>query len=133
MKKIVFKEKIIKYNKFIKFIIIGISNLCISLLTYYIFIYLSFNYQIANIMGFITGSVNGYLWNKSWVFKNSNNHKSLIVKFYLSYLSTWFLSSVLLYFWIEICSLPEILAPILNVFITTPINYVLNKYWTFKK
>ena len=51
-----------KYNKFIKFIIVGVSNLCISLITYYILIFFSIYYQIANVAGFITGSLNGYFF-----------------------------------------------------------------------
>ena len=52
--------KLIKSNsQFIKFIIIGFSNLAISLLTYYILVLLNINYQIANVFAFILGSING--------------------------------------------------------------------------
>ncbi|MDR2879052.1 MAG: GtrA family protein [Fusobacteriales bacterium] len=121
-----------KYDKFIKFVIVGVSNLCISLITYYILIFFSINYQIANVAGFITGSLNGYFWNKNWVFQNKSESKANIVKFYLVYLSTWGLSAILLYMWIELLGISGIIAPILNVFITTPINYILNKKWAFK-
>ena len=58
------KRIIRKYDNFIKFAIVGFGNLSVSLITYYIFVYFSVNYQIANIGGFITGSLNGYIWNK---------------------------------------------------------------------
>ena len=122
-----------KYERFIKFAIVGFGNLFVSLLTYYILIYFSINYQIANIGGFITGSLNGYIWNRIWVFKNSKKNLSSIVKFYFSYLSTWLLSAILLYIWIEIFNISDKIAPIINVAITTPINYFMNKYWVFKK
>ena len=64
-----------KYERFIKFAIVGFGNLFVSLLTYYILIYFSINYQIANIGGFITGSLNGYIWNRIWVFKNSKKNR----------------------------------------------------------
>ncbi len=121
-----------KYNKFIKFIIVGVSNLCISLITYYILIFFSVNYQIANIAGFITGSLNGYFWNKNWVFNNKSASVSFIVKFYIVYLTSWLISAVMLYFWIEILNFSDLIAPILNLFITTPINYLMNKLWVFK-
>ena len=126
------KNNVKKYDNFIKFAIVGFGNLFVSLITYYILVYFSVNYQIANIGGFITGSVNGYIWNKIWVFKNSQKNIFSIVKFYLTYLSTWFLSAILLYLWIEILGISDIIAPIINIFITTPINYLLNKYWVFK-
>jgi gtrA family protein len=126
------KRIIRKYDNFIKFAIVGFGNLSVSLITYYIFVYFSVNYQIANIGGFITGSLNGYIWNKIWVFRSSKKNGSSIIKFYLTYLSTWFLSAILLYIWIEVFKISDIVAPVINVFITTPINYLLNKYWVFK-
>lgn len=122
-----------KYERFIKFAIVGFGNLFVSLITYYVLIYFSINYQIANIGGFITGSLNGYIWNKIWVFKNSNRDMASIIKFYLTYLSTWLLSALLLYIWVEKLGISDKIAPVINVFIATPINYLLNKYWVFKK
>ena len=122
-----------KYERFIKFAIVGFGNLFVSLITYYILIYFSINYQIANIGGFITGSLNGYIWNKIWVFKNSKKNMASVLKFYLTYLSTWLLSALLLYIWVEKLGISDKIAPVINVFITTPINYLLNKYWVFKK
>ena len=127
------KKLFYKYEKFIKFAIVGFGNLFSSLVTYYLLVFFSINYQIANIGGFITGSLNGYIWNRVWVFKNSKKNLSSIVKFYLSYLSTWLLSAILLYIWIEVFNISDKIAPIINVVITTPINYLLNKYWVFKK
>lgn len=122
-----------KYEKFIKFAIVGFGNLFISLVTYYILVFFSVNYQIANIGGFVTGSLNGYIWNRVWVFKENKQNMTSIVKFYLTYLATWILSAILLYVWIELMNISDKIAPIVNVFITTPINYLLNKYWVFKK
>ena len=127
------KKLLSKYEKFIKFTIVGFWNLFISLITYYILVFFSINYQIANIGGFITGSLNGYIWNKIWVFKNSKRSVSSIMKFYLAYLSTWLLSALLLYVWVEKMKISDKIAPVINVFITTPINYLLNKYWVFNK
>ena len=55
------------------------------------------------------------------------------MKFYLAYLSTWLLSALLLYVWVEKMKISDKIAPVINVFITTPINYLLNKYWVFNK
>ena len=132
MKKII-KEKLFKYKKFIKFLMVGVTNLIVSLVTYYILIYFSIHYQLANIGSFVTGRINGYIWNKLWVFKGTKKDFTSVIKFYTTYLSTWLLSAVLLYVWIEIFNISDKIAPIINVIITTPINYLLNKYWVFKK
>ncbi len=129
------KIKSILFNNrgFIKFCCVGVSNLSLSLIVYYVLLYIGIYYQVANICSFIVGSLNGYLWNRKWVFKvNGNNVKSLF-KYYITYLATWLLSTVLLFTWVEILNISQLIAPIINVFITTPINYILSKKWTFKK
>ena len=132
MKKLI-KKLFYKYERFIKFAIVGFGNLFVSLVTYYLLVFFSINYQIANIGGFVTGSLNGYIWNKLWVFKENKQNMTSLVKFYLTYLATWILSAMLLYIWIELMSISDKIAPVINVFITTPINYLLNKYWVFNK
>lgn len=127
------KKLFYKYERFIKFAIVGFGNLFVSLVTYYLLVFFSINYQIANIGGFVMGSLNGYIWNKLWVFKENKQNMTSIVKFYLTYLTTWILSAMLLYIWIELMSISDKIAPVINVFITTPINYLLNKYWVFNK
>ncbi|ADZ83434.1 GtrA family protein [Cellulosilyticum lentocellum] len=122
-----------KNRQFIRFIIVGVSNLTISLVTYYLMLYLGVYYQIANIFGFVFGSLNGYFWNRNWVFKIKQNSIISILKFYSTYLGTWILSTILLWLEIEIIGISEMIAPFINIFITTPLNYVLNKYWTFEK
>ena len=127
------KKLFYKYERFIKFAIVGFGNLFVSLITYYLLVFFSINYQIANIGGFITGSLNGYIWNKLWVFKENKQNMTSIVKFYLTYLATWILSAILLYVWVELMSISDKIAPIINVCVTTPINYLFNKYWVFIK
>lgn len=123
---------LIKYNKFIKFSIVGFSNLFISLAVYYILIFLSINYQIANTVGFLVATFNSYFWNKLWVFKNNKNKISDIIKFYIVCLSSWLLSTVLLYIWIQKLGISDKIAPIVNLCITTPLNYLMNKLWVFR-
>ena len=123
---------LIKYNKFIKFSIVGFSNLFISLAVYYVLIFLSINYQIANTVGFLVATFNSYFWNKLWVFKNNKNKISDIIKFYIVCLSSWLLSTVLLYIWIQKLGISDKIAPIVNLCITTPLNYLMNKLWVFK-
>ncbi len=127
------KKLFYKYERFIKFAIVGFGNLFVSLVTYYLLVFFSINYQIANIGGFVTGSLNGYIWNKLWVFKENKQNMTSIVKFYLTYLATWILSAILLYVWVELMSISDKIAPIINVCVTTPINYLFNKYWVFIK
>ena len=123
--------------QFIKFGIVGISNTIISLIVYYIFIYFGLHYIIANTAGFIFGTINAYFWNNKYVFKKHNtekrSHAKTGMKVFVAYGITYILSTVLLILWVDFFGIPQTIAPILNVCITTPLNFVMNKLWAFNE
>lgn len=130
----IFIRKLISKNKqFFKFGIVGLSNTLISYLTYAVLVYFSVHYQIANVVAFLVSSLNGFYLNRSWVFhaKQSAVMKQLL-KYYIVYGSSLVLSLVLSYIWIEIFGINIYLAPILNLVITVPYNFILNKIWAFQ-
>ena len=94
-------------------------------------VFLGLNYIIANIIGFVVSVLNAYYWNKKYVFKNSNTPKKLL-KVYISYGTTFFLSTFLLYLMVNVFCISEYISPIINLCITIPLNFVLNKLWAFK-
>lgn len=123
-----------KLMQFIKFGIVGCSNTVISLAIYYILLYFNVNYIIANVVGFVVSVLNAYFWNNKYVFKNNNNNtKSKLFKTYLAYGITFILSNTLLYLQVEMLNISEIVAPIICLFVTIPLNFILNKFWTFKE
>lgn len=123
--------------QFVKFGIVGVSNTGISLLIYYIFIWIDPDYYLlGNIVGWIVSVANAFFWNNRFVFqKAAENVRSLLKrvgKTYLSYGATFLLSTVLLYVEVDILNWSEIICPILNLLITIPLNFVFNKFWTFR-
>ena len=55
------------------------------------------------------------------------------LKTFISYAGTGLiLNNVLLILWIDILNLNTLVGPILNLFITIPLNFLLNKYWAFR-
>ena len=56
----------------------------------------------------------------------------VLVKTYISYSFTGlFLNSILLVFWVKICHISELVAPIINLLVSVPLNFIINKYWAF--
>ena len=51
----------------------------------------------------------------------------------LGYASTYLLSVFLMWLWVDVIGIPEGIAPLLRLIITVPLNYVINKFWTFRK
>jgi len=121
-----------KYRQFIRFALVGLYNTVIALMVYYGLIFLNVNYQIANISAFIISSLNGYLWSCRWVFKSKGNGFSF-AKFYSSYGITFLLSVGIVFLVVEVFHGSKLIAPIFSLLLTIPLNFLLNKYWTFKK
>lgn len=120
-------------KQFIKFGLVGISNTLISLGTYYLLYFLGVNYLISNTVGFVVSVLNSYYWNNKYVFKKTQKgHLKPLIKTFLSYGSTFLLSTVLLFIMVQYFGVSEIIAPIVTLVITIPLNFLMNKFWAFK-
>ena len=120
--------------QFIKFGLVGISNAIVLLVVYYILLYVNIHYIVAYVIGFILSVLNAYFWNNQYVFKQARStfwYK--LLKCYISYITTFVISTILLYLWVDVLSVSDKVAPIINICITTPINFIMNKLWAFKK
>lgn len=57
-----------------------------------------------------------------------------LLKMYLSYGFTGIiLNNVLSFLWISVLGISKVIAPLINSAVGVPINYVLNKKWTFEE
>ena len=128
------KEELFELAKqFIKFGIVGISNTVISLVIYYVLVFLNLHYIVANAVGFAVSVLNAYYWNNKFVFKKSTEgHKKSLLKTFISYGSTFILGTILLFVMVNYVGISEFVAPIINLFLTIPLNFLLNKFWAFK-
>ena len=124
--------------QFIKFGIVGVGNTLISLVIYYVFIYISADlYLWGSFVGWIVSVANAFYWGNKVVFKTTDNtQKSFwarLLKSYITYGATFLLTQGLLYIEVTSWGVSEWIAPIINLIITIPLNFVINKFWTFKK
>ena len=127
-----------KLFQFVKFGIVGLSNTLISYVVYVVFVALGIHYLVASLVGFFASVINAYYWNNKYVFQNEQGEQRVWWKAFLktvaSYAGTGIvLNNILLILWVEVAGLPEMLGPVVNLFITIPLNFLLNKYWAFKK
>ncbi len=136
MKKIFNKKAIIQ---FIKFGLVGGLNTILSYIItnsgYYI---LGLHEQICNVIAFVITVFISFLLNSKYVFKKEDSTKKnsfgkLLIKVYLSYSITGlFLTAILLYFEETVFLIPHYIATLMNIMVTVPLNFVLNKFWAFK-
>lgn len=148
--------------QFIKFGIVGLSNTLISQIVYMVLIALGAHYIAASVAAFIISVLNAFFWQNKFVFKADENKEQrvwwkVLLKTYAAYAFTGLLlNNLLLIMWIEVIKIEQFtqpltdlvnglginisntdmavdLAPILNIVVNVPINFVINKFWAYKQ
>ena len=126
------------FLQFIKFGLVGVSNTLVAWGFYYFFLWMDEDlYMVGSVVGGIVSIANAFYWNDKYVFKNSNNDwqskLKRLGKTYISYGGTSLLGMILL--WVEVNSfgISKVLAPPITLLITVPLNFCINKFWTFRK
>ena len=132
------------FEQFIKFSIVGLSN---TLLSYLINIgvlkllesfKVSWDFYVANIVAFVITVIWSFYWNRKYVFhSNKRNGMAIfaeLMKTFMAYAFTGLLlANVLSYVWVELLSISKYIAPLINLIISVPTNFLINKFWTFKE
>lgn len=120
--------------QFVKFGIIGASNTIISTAVYYLFVLISPGlYFVGNVAGWIVSVFNSFFWNNRYVFtKSKYSWGQKLLRTYLAYGGGFIVGSTTLVLLVSVLGVSEWLAPWINLVITIPLNFVLNKFWAFK-
>ena len=131
------------FMQFVKFGIVGLSN---TLLHYFLNIatillvtpfHVAWDYIAGNIVGFLLSVLWSFYWNNRFVFTvedgQSRNGFKALLKTYISYGFTGIiLNNVLCWLWITKFGISKMIAPLINLIISVPLNFIINKLWAFK-
>lgn len=120
--------------QFIKFGIIGASNTVVSTTIYYLFVWISKDlYFVGNVVGWVISVFNGFFWNNRFVFTESEfSWWQKLLRTYMAYGGSFIIGSLTLILQVQVFGISEWLAPWINMVITIPLNFILNKFWAFK-
>lgn len=136
------EKRLSRYGEFIKFGLVGISNTVVywfisSLITGLLNQKIDKSYLVGNTIAFIVSVYWSFVWNRRFVFQNRSTGKEYfksLIRAYITYSFTGIiLYNILSWLWIDVLDISYLIAPILNSVIGFPVNYVLNKKWTFGK
>ena len=139
------EEKWDFFFQFVKFGIVGVSNTLLSYVIYTIGLlglrelnlFENMDYIIAQFISFTIGVMWSFFWNNKMVFTLEDGKERSIIKAfmktYISYSFTGlFLNSIFLVLWVQILGISEFIAPFINLIISVPTNFLINKFWAFK-
>lgn len=133
------------FMQFVKFGLVGVSNTVVNYVIYagaLLFLqnnhlWKAYDYLIATGIGFVLSVLWSFFWNNKFVFtvgegENRSVLKALL-KTYVSYSFTGlFLNSFLMVLWVKMLGISEFVAPIINLLVSVPLNFLINKFWAFK-
>lgn len=149
-------------KQFLKFLGIGYLNALVYYLSYSLLVWLGVHYIVSNAVGFVLSVISSFLLNGRLVFKEDGSKEKrvwwrvLFKVFATNFFTGLLLTSLLLKFWLDIAGLPkgmepasaaldqsgieisarklaEYVAPVINLCITTPLNFFINKFWTYRQ
>lgn len=121
--------------QFSKFAIVGVSNTLISLAVFYLLYNLFFvGYTAANLLSYIAGVINSFVWNKLWVFRaKEGNVLREAILFLFVFAVSYGVQYGVLHLLVEYYGINPNWAQLPAMVVYTVVNYVLNRVLTFKK
>lgn len=123
--------------QFLKFGIVGAINTVLSYaITNGAYYLLHLHEQMSNFIAFIITVFISFMLNGKFVFTENKEERDFwksLLKVYASYSITGlFLTAILLYLEEELLGIPHYIATLMNLVVTIPINFILNKFWAYK-
>ena len=94
-----------------------------------------YDFLVALIFGFVLSVAWAFFFNRRYVFHMPGAPwKESLLKVYVVYSITGIgLSSLLSFLWIHVCGIPQEAVTLINDILCFPVNFLLNKYWSFRK
>jgi dolichol-phosphate mannosyltransferase len=122
------------WEQLVKFCVVGASGYVVNLLVYYVLLdHAHLHYALAATGSFLVAVTNNYTWNRLWTFRHQRGHigyqglRFLVVSVSV-YLANLGLLSLLVAF-----GLGEIVSQAVAVVLVTPLNFLGNKLWSFRR
>ncbi|HNW09711.1 MAG TPA: GtrA family protein [bacterium] len=123
------------FRQFVKFCLVGFTNLLIDFLVYWLLTRaLGLFYIIAAILSFLVAVTWSFFINRHWTFRHfTGNIRRQYVKFFLANLASLVLNLAIFYALVDWGGLNDLLAKLLVAVIVAFFNFGLNRFWTFNQ
>ena len=131
--------KIIKnkhVRQFVKYGIVGVMNTMIDFSVYYFFTrYAGFHFLAANFCSWVTAVMVSFLANKFWTFRSYDTAvlARQSARFIIVAIISLVVSQSLLYTFVRIVGIRDLIAKVLTIGIVVFWNFFMNKFWTFRQ
>ena len=117
-----------------KYGIVGVINTLLTLAIIWIMrSVIGTSLIISNVTGYTIGFLNSFILNRLWTFKCNYNWKKEFIKFLIAFIVCYLIQLTFVLLLEKYTELKEQYTTLSGMVIYTGINFLLNKYFTFKK
>jgi putative flippase GtrA len=122
------------WEQLAKFCIVGASGYAVNLAVYALLLnWANLHYRLAATGSFLVAVSNNYLWNRVWTFRHQRGHVAYQgLRFLIVSVAVYGANLLLLTLLVE-AGAGKIVAQAIAVVLVTPLNFLGNKLWSFRR
>jgi putative flippase GtrA len=119
----------------IRFGVVGASGYAVNLGVFALAVHgAGFSYGVAAVMAFIVALTNNFFWNRIWTFRAGDGHAGFqAARFVVVSLGAFGFNLLLLFALVEAGGLAAVPAQAIAIVAATPLNFIGNKLWSFRR
>ncbi len=121
------------FNQLVKYVLIGILGLVVDFGTYWILTDININVEIANMISSTCGIINNFFWNSYTNFKVHNRMFLRFISYFLVGQITTVFTTISLFIFATKLGFSHLIVKFIATIVATLIQFVLNKFVTFRK
>jgi putative flippase GtrA len=117
-----------------KFCTVGATGYVVNLAVYTLLLEgAGFHYLLAALCSFLVAVTNNYTWNRLWTFRASRGHVALQgLRFLVVSTAALAANLLVLHLLVEL-GVGKIVAQAIAIVVVTPLNFIGNKLWSFRR
>jgi putative flippase GtrA len=118
-----------------KFGIVGLSGYVVNLVVYALLLkQVGLHYLLAATGSFLVAATNNYVWNRLWTFRHQRGHVAYQgLRFLIVAALAYGANLLVLTGLVEVVGVDKIVAQAIAIVLVTPLNFIGNKLWSFRR
>jgi putative flippase GtrA len=122
------------WEQLVKFCVVGASGYVVNLAVYTLLLRgAGLHYVLAAIGSFLVAVTNNYAWNRAWTFRRQRGHVVFQGLRFLVVSALALGANLLVLHALVSAGLGEVTAQAIAIVLVTPVNFVGNKLWSFRR
>jgi putative flippase GtrA len=118
-----------------KFGVVGLSGYVVNLVVYaFLLKQVGLHYLLAATVSFLAAATNNYIWNRLWTFRHQRGHVAYQgLRFLVVAVLAYGANLLVLTGLVEVAGVDKIVAQAIAIVLVTPLNFIGNKLWSFRR